>query len=185
MKSVVKIMIVVAALVVSVFPALADEYISYSTADETITFDYPEGWEVFDEQGILALVSNTAVLDKVSAEELESGDLLMTMFLLPHEMSEMVGIMGEDAAELATAFASLMVDPEAEVDVLGEAELVEHTDETILGTIEIEDELVDVMVVAFAPAEDVYGFALITAFSDELSDNQDAVFQTLASLSIE
>jgi hypothetical protein len=159
-----------------------DGYEPHVSEDVQMAFFYPSEWFIVEQDGNIAVVNRPGLADQVGVDQpdLQPGDTMFVLNILPTLLMTMIGIPAEDAATIVEAMFETMIAEQGNV-VTGEAQTHSFGDRTV-ASLMFDDagERVSGMLLAALNQEDVLVFSMALGFREDLMSERERVARTVA-----
>jgi len=162
----------------------------FESEDENFTFEHPAEWLVNELSAAFIITNSEAIMDSIiegeDPPEPESGDLVMTLLIMPSDFLPLLGIEGETLDELAMSlldFTSAEADTiTTEPDIIT---IIAEDDDNLTYDIGyltfVSSEGDDGMLAIYRINDDITGIAIVAAVLDELEQHQATIYDMLIS----
>lgn len=158
-------------------------YSTHQSESYEIAFHYPDQWAVVERDDMLAVVNRSGLVDEVGQDEpdLQPGDVVVVLGVLPSMLMTMMGIPADDVGALADGMFENML---AESNELANAESgVSSYGGTEVASVVFDDpsEEVSGMVMVAREQEEVVVFSVALGFREDLRSEREALGRIVAS----
>ena len=157
-------------------------YESYASDDLMVSFYYPDDWFVVEKDENLTVVNRRALADQVGEDEpdLQPGDTVMVVGVLPAMLMAMMGVPAEDVSSIVDAMFQNMISENGDVQN-GDSQT--HTVEgRRVASMLFDDssEEFSGMIMVTHEQEEVIVFSVALGFRDDLVRNRDLLVRVVS-----
>ncbi len=157
-----------------------ETFLPFETENGWVTLLYPPDWVIEEYEGAVLLANAAEVLERVNGgEAAQSGDVFITLAMLPSSYAALLGIESDELDVLAQGFFDAFIpnSPRA-----AEPEIIAYDEDIEFGQIVFTGRRGDGMIVVFQPAEGILGMAIIGIAADDVEDVQDLIHTIIATI---
>ncbi len=152
-----------------------------------LKFMYPEEWLVAVDGGEVVIANNEGALEKANSSEEtlpDEGEFLANVILLPTEYLTMIGVEGENLEEITASlvdFFTSETDEENPTEI-GEATMVEFSDELTIARAPFEMEGIEGVLLVFPLSDELYAVMVGAGYPGELEDYELNLYGIISTL---